>query len=138
MALNLNAVKDILIQELSKNPAYYNLPPAAKIVLDQAIETAASASSVNILKQVQSFSNSAITNNSKTIIGPNNQYNITTSNLSSNDLKNRLIPNANSQLLGGLANDLTFTLLNDLNNKLPPNLRGVIPIEAVISLFMKK
>ena len=133
MALNLNAIKDILIQELSKNPAYYNLPPATKIVLDQAIETAASTSSVNILKQVQSFSNSAITNNSKTIIGPNNQYNITTSNLSSNDLKNRLIPNANSQLLGGLANDLTFTLLNDLNNKLPPNLRGVIPIEAVIS-----
>ena len=133
MALNLNYVKDVLIAELSKNPSFYNLPPAAKLILNQAIEAVSSTSSVNILKQVQSYSNSTINNNSKSIIGPNNQYNITTGNLSSTELQSRLTPNATTQLLGGLANDLTFNLINDLNNKLPPALRNIINVNSITS-----
>ena len=131
MAINLNYVKDILTAELTKNPSFYNLPPAAKIVLNKAVDAASSTSSVNILKQVQSYSNSTINNNLKSIIGPNNQYNITTGNLSSKELQNRLAPNATTQLLGGLANDLTFNIINDLNNKLPPALRNVINVNSI-------
>jgi hypothetical protein len=131
MALNINYVKDILIAELSKNPSFYNLPPAAKIALNAAVEAVSNTSSVQINRQVQSYSNSTINNAPRTIIGPNNQYNITTGNLSSTELSNRLTPNATNQLLGGLANDLTFNLINDLNNRLPPALRNIVNVDAV-------
>jgi len=131
MALNINFVKDILIAELSKNPSFYNLPPVARVALDAAVEAVSSTSSIQINKQVQSYSNSTINNAPKTIIGPNNQYNITTGNLSSAELSNRLTPNATNQLLGSLANDLTFNLINDLNNKLPVSLRNLVDLEAV-------
>lgn len=131
MAQNLNYIKEVIIAELSKNPSFYNLSPAAKVILNQTIDSVASSSSIQINKQVQSFSNSSINNAPKTIIGPNNQYNITTGNLSSTDLQNRLTPNATNKLLGSLANDLTYNMLNDLNNKLPPNLRNLINVEAL-------
>ena len=132
MALNVNQIRDILIAELSKNPTYYNLPPAAKVVLNKAIETVTSSSSIQINKQVQSFSNSTINDATKNIIGPNNQYNISTGNLSADQLANNVTPNAANKLLGGLANDLTFNLINELNSKLPPNYRNIIRINKSI------
>lgn len=131
MAQNLNYIKDVLIAELSKNPSYYNLPPAAKVALNAAIESSASTSSIQINKQVQTYSNSTINNAPRTIVGPNNQYNISTGNLSSTALQNRLTPNATKQLAGSLANDLTYNMLNDLNNKLPPAFRSIINLEAL-------
>ena len=131
MALNVNQIRDILIAELSKNPTYYNLPPATKVIFNKAIEAVTSSSSIQINKQVQSFSNSTINDATKNIIGPNNQYNISTGNLSADQLANNVTPNAANKLLGGLANDLTFNLINELNSKLPPNYRNIINVESL-------
>lgn len=135
MALNKNQIQDILINELTRNPSYYNLPPVAKAALNAAIEAASSTSSVQINKQVQSYSNYTINNAPKTIIGPNNQYNITTGNLSPQQLSKNLTPNATNQLAGSLSNELTFNLINQLKNRLPPEYRNLIDVGALTSII---
>ena len=135
MANNINFLKDILIAELQKQPIYYNLPPYSRDIVTQVISKVALSSSQKITKDVQLFSNNQIVNNQKNIVGPYNQYDVVNSNINSNTLTNRLLPNATQQLLGGLTNDMVFNLLKGLNDKLPSSFRGIIDLNQLTGVL---
>ena len=135
LVYNINFLRDVLIAELQKQPIYYNLPPYSRDIVNQVITKVAQSSSQKITKDVQLFSNDAIANNQKNVIGPYNQYDVVNSNINSNTLTNRLLPNATQQLLGGLTNDMVFNLLKGLNDKLPASFRNIIDLNQLTGVL---
>lgn len=135
MATRINFLKDVIIGELQKQPFYYNLPPYSRILINKVIDDVSLKSSKNITSGVQTYSNKEINSSNQKIIGPFNPLNLINSNITSNQLTNRLLPGASQTILGGLANDLTFNLLKGVNDKLPPAFRNVIDLNSLTGIF---
>ena len=62
-------------------------------------------------------------------------YNFVNNNINSTQLSNRLLPNATSQLLGSLTNDMVFNLVKSVNDKLPASLRSTLNLNRLTEIF---
>lgn len=127
----ITQLRDVLVQQSQNLPAYQALPPFTKGIINEVIEKTAGETAIKINDDVEQLSNKQINEIEQQTIGPTNPLDIVNGNLSSNDVTKVLAPIASDKLLNNLQNEYTFKILNELNNKLPPSLRGLIDINTL-------
>ena len=129
----ITELRDLLVRQSQNLPAYQALPPFTKGIINEVIEKTSGETAIKINDQVEQLSNKQINEITQQTIGPINPLDIVNGNLSTSDVSKVLAPIASDQFLKGFENDFAFKIANELNNKLPPSLRGLIDINTLVT-----
>jgi uncharacterized protein YcbK (DUF882 family) len=121
----------ILTQQLQNSDVVANLPPAARTVVNSAIEQAAVINAQNIIKSTENYSNQQLSEIPKNLIGQNNPVDIVAKNTSASDLTNFLTPEVSENVTPKLSSQLADTIVNLVNEKLPSNIKQSLNINAL-------
>lgn len=124
-------VIDVLTQQLQNSDVVANLPPAARAVVNEAIEQAAIINAQNIIKSTEGYSNQQLNQIPQKLVGQNNPVDLVSRNNSPSDLTKFLAPEVSGNVTPKLSGQLTDSIMSIVSERLPPSLRNVVDLKQL-------